>query len=100
MLLKILYLNIFETEKNSHDNSLKIKYAVIKASANIIQQYDKIARYKWRGWLGKAVTGEKKFSHYDNVARGLRGDEVNLIQNKLFEEGEYRLSTVEYEIRI
>lgn len=71
--------------KNNGNGSIKLQFYRVTTTGSIIQQYDQIARYKWRGgWLGKVVTGSKKFSHYENVPRGLNGEELELIRKKIF----------------
>ena len=61
---------------------------------NVIQQYDQIARYKWRGgWLGKAITGSKKLSHYEAVPTGLTSNECNLIKSKLMSVNDQTVAT-------
>jgi hypothetical protein len=77
-------VQIFVGVARNTGSKVEIKFYNIITTGNVIQQYDQMARYKWRGgWLGKAITGQKKFSHYENVPRGLTANELNLIKNKL-----------------
>jgi hypothetical protein len=77
-------VDIFVGKARNSGNKIDLKFYKVTTTGNVIQQYDQIAHYKWRGgWLGKVVTGSKKFSHYENIPRGLTANELNLIKNKI-----------------
>jgi len=79
-------VEVFVGKARNLGPTIDLKFYKVITTGKVIQQYDVITHYKFKGgWLGKVLTGDKRFSHNEQVKRDLNASEFNLINKKLLE---------------